>query len=205
MINIDKQIIKYSTEQSRVTNIVWYSVAQSCSTVCDPTGCNLPGSSVMGFFRQEHWSGLPFPFPGDLPDPGIEPTSPVVSPAFSGGFFTTEPPRKPCSYKWLDRKEEGVCVCVCVCVCVWDGAGVLMCDWVAQDNQLYLPQTWMTNRSQSFSHGKMVARCSVGGKLRRAPGREDPWPMREEPEQGPGRGVQREPGEVGLSLNRSRK
>ena len=53
-INIDKQIIKYSTEQSRVTNIVWYSVAQSCSTVCDPIGCNLPGSSVVGFFRQEH-------------------------------------------------------------------------------------------------------------------------------------------------------
>ena len=31
----------------------------------------------MGFFRQEYWSGLPFPFPGDLPDPGIEPGSPA--------------------------------------------------------------------------------------------------------------------------------
>ena len=40
----------------------------------------------MGFFRQEHWSGLPFPSSGDLPDPGIEPTSPV-SPALAGGFF----------------------------------------------------------------------------------------------------------------------
>ena len=39
----------------------------------------------MGFSRQEYWSGLPFPSPGDLPDPGIEP----VYPALVGGFFTT--------------------------------------------------------------------------------------------------------------------
>ena len=45
----------------------------------------------MGFSRQEYWSGLPFPSPGDLPNPGIEPTSP----ALAGGFFTTEPPGKP--------------------------------------------------------------------------------------------------------------
>ena len=42
----------------------------------------------MGFSRQEYWSGLPFPSPGDLPDPGLEPASPV-SPALAGGFFTT--------------------------------------------------------------------------------------------------------------------
>ena len=42
----------------------------------------------MGFPRQEYWSGSPFPSPGDLPDPGIEPQSP----ALAGGFFTTEPP-----------------------------------------------------------------------------------------------------------------
>ena len=35
----------------------------------------------MGFPRQEYWSGLPFPSPGDLPDPGIEPTAPATSPA----------------------------------------------------------------------------------------------------------------------------
>ena len=46
----------------------------------------------MGFSRQEYWSGLPFPSLGDLPNPGIKPTSPVF-PAFAGGFFTTEPPR----------------------------------------------------------------------------------------------------------------
>ena len=45
----------------------------------------------MEFFRQEYWSGLPFPPPGDLPDPGIEPVSPSAS-ELAGGFFTTEPP-----------------------------------------------------------------------------------------------------------------
>ena len=40
----------------------------------------------MGFPRQEYWSGVPFPPPGDLPDPRIEPTS-VVSPALAGGFY----------------------------------------------------------------------------------------------------------------------
>ena len=42
----------------------------------------------MGFPRQEYWSGLPFPSPGDLLQPGIKPMSPV-SPASPGGFFTT--------------------------------------------------------------------------------------------------------------------
>jgi hypothetical protein len=42
----------------------------------------------MGFSRQEHWSGLPFSLPGDLPDPGIEPKS-LTSPALAGRFFAT--------------------------------------------------------------------------------------------------------------------
>ena len=45
----------------------------------------------MGFSRQEYWSGLPFPSPGDLPNLGVEP---CVS-CSAGGFFTTEPPWKP--------------------------------------------------------------------------------------------------------------
>ena len=48
----------------------------------------------MGFPRQEYWSGLPFPPPGDLPDPGIEPVS-LASSALAGGVLTTEPPGKP--------------------------------------------------------------------------------------------------------------
>ena len=45
----------------------------------------------MEFSRQEYWSELPFPSPGDLPDPGIE----LASPALIGRFFTTEPPGEP--------------------------------------------------------------------------------------------------------------
>ena len=56
--------------------------------------CSPPGSSVHGFSRQEYWSGLPFPSPGDLPHPGIEP----VSPALAGIFFTSEPTGKPSEY-----------------------------------------------------------------------------------------------------------
>ena len=45
----------------------------------------------MGFFRQEYWSGVPFPSPGDLPNPGIEPGSPT----FQADALTSEPPGKP--------------------------------------------------------------------------------------------------------------
>ena len=47
-----------------------------------------------GFSRLEYWSGLPSPSPGELPDPGIEPTSPLF-PAWTSRFLTTEPPGKP--------------------------------------------------------------------------------------------------------------
>ena len=45
----------------------------------------------MGFSRQEYWSGLPFPSPGDLPNPGIEPRSPTLQ----ADALTSEPPGKP--------------------------------------------------------------------------------------------------------------
>ena len=49
--------------------------------------CSLPGSSFHGILQQEFWNGLPCPPPGDLPDPGIEPTT-LMSPALAGRFFT---------------------------------------------------------------------------------------------------------------------
>ena len=62
--------------------------------------CQAPQS--LEFSRLEYWSGLPFPPPGDLPDPGIEPRSP----ALRVDCLPSDPPGKP------------VCVCVCVCVCI---------------------------------------------------------------------------------------
>ena len=57
----------------------------------NPVDCACQAPLSMGFSRQEYWSGLPFPSPGDLPDSGIEPRSP----ALADRFFTIEPCGKP--------------------------------------------------------------------------------------------------------------
>ena len=70
----------------------WFGlVAKSCPTLAIPwtVACQAPLST--GFSRQEYWSGLPLPSPGDLPNPGIE----LTSPALVGRFFFSEPPGKP--------------------------------------------------------------------------------------------------------------
>ena len=56
-------------------NLYCCLVARSCPTLCNPMDYSPPGSSVMGFPRQDYWSGLPFPSPGDLPDPVVKPMS----------------------------------------------------------------------------------------------------------------------------------
>ena len=53
-------------------------VAKSCPTPVIPWTVACQAPLPMGFSRQEYWSGLPFPSPGDLPDPGIEPESPAL-------------------------------------------------------------------------------------------------------------------------------
>ena len=53
-------------------------VTHSCPTLCVSMDCSLTGSSVHGILRQEYWSGLPCPPPGDLPSPGIEPRCPTL-------------------------------------------------------------------------------------------------------------------------------
>ena len=73
------------------SEVKWSEVAQSCPTLCDPMDCSLSGSPSMGFSRQECWSGLPFPSPGDLPNPGIEPGSPTLQ----ADALPSELPGKP--------------------------------------------------------------------------------------------------------------
>ena len=82
---------RYST--SVVTEIE-SEIAQSCPTLCDPMDCSLPGSSVHGILQARILSGLPFPSPGDLPNPGFEPRFP----ALQADALTTEPPEKPQSH-----------------------------------------------------------------------------------------------------------
>ena len=80
----------------------------------------------MGFSRQKCWNGLPFPSPGDLPDPGIEPGSP----ALQADALPSEPPGKPMWDGWLQFrkgvqfwKAHQVAPCLevswCSCICVY--------------------------------------------------------------------------------------
>ena len=75
------------------------SVTQSCPTLTDPQTF---------FFRQEYWSRLPFPSPGDLPNPGIEHTS-----ALASRFFTTE---SPLSMELLSHKKNKIMPLAATCV-----------------------------------------------------------------------------------------
>ena len=79
-----------------LNGVLFVLVAQTCPTLYNPMDCSLPDSSVQGIFQARilEWVQEPFPPPGDLPSPGIEPASPV-SPALAGRFFTLVPPRKP--------------------------------------------------------------------------------------------------------------
>ena len=80
---------------------------QSCLTLCDPMGYSPQAPLSMGFSRLEYWSGLPCPPPGDLPDPGIKPTSPMP-PALAGGFFTTGATWEAHPLSWLWQVPVGL-------------------------------------------------------------------------------------------------
>ena len=95
--------IYYLTDINYVTHKfsphrLWYSLSV-CVLICVllfaiPWTVARHTPLSMEFSRQEYWSRLPFPIAGDLPNPGIEPTS-LASPAWAGRFFTTAPPGKP--------------------------------------------------------------------------------------------------------------
>ena len=71
-----------SYSQARVCSLSYVQLFATPQTVARQSPVS------MGFPRQDYWSGLPFPTPGDLPNPWIEPMSPM-SPALAGRFFTT--------------------------------------------------------------------------------------------------------------------
>ena len=75
-------------------------VVMLCPTLATPWIEAHQASLSMGFSRQEYWSGLPFPFPGDHPDPGINSASLAGVSCIAGGFFTAEPLEKPQWTQW---------------------------------------------------------------------------------------------------------
>ena len=66
-------------------------LSHSCLTLCKPIDCSLPGSSVCGILQQEYWRVFPFPSPGDLPNPRVEPGSS----ALHADSLPSEPPGNP--------------------------------------------------------------------------------------------------------------
>ena len=90
----------------------WYrslasEVNRSCPTLCDPMDCSRQLPPSMEFSRQEYWSGLPFPSPGDLPNPGIEPGSFALQ-ADSLPFV---PPKKPQNTTYGNTENIYVHIC----------------------------------------------------------------------------------------------
>ena len=81
--------------------VSYFSCVQLCVTLWTVT-CQVPLS--MGFSRQDYWSGLPFPSPGDLPDPGIKPVS-LTSPALTNRFFTIGATWEALQLGWSEVKS----------------------------------------------------------------------------------------------------
>ena len=92
MISMGSSLKKIRGKTPNVISHWWWRF--SCSVVSDsvtPRTAAHQAPLFTGFSRQEHWSELPFPPPGDLLDPGIE----LLYPALASGFFITESPEKP--------------------------------------------------------------------------------------------------------------
>ena len=85
-------VIIYSAQRASCTKVK-VSVTQTCPTFCDPMDCVRQAPLSLGFSRPEYWSGLPFPSPGDLPNPGIE----LESPALQADSLPSEPPGNLCN------------------------------------------------------------------------------------------------------------
>ena len=82
-------------------------VAQLCQLSGTPLTVGHQATLFMGFPRQEYWSGLPFPSPGNLPDPGIKP----VSPALQADSLQSELPEKPTYIYTNNFLLHVVCLC----------------------------------------------------------------------------------------------
>ena len=87
----------------------------------------------MGFPSQEYWSGLPFPPPGDIHNPGIKP----MSSALADGFFTTEP-RGKCVYVYCMHMYNTVCVCISHFLCMLHFLYPFLHQWTQAGSTFWL-------------------------------------------------------------------
>ena len=105
--------LSHQENPSDTAHICTCSVAQSCPILCNSMNCSLPG--FVRLFRQECWSSLPFPPPGDLPNSRIKPMSPE-SPALARGLFTIAPPGKVMMTELGNMEGTGLGGKCCQCV-----------------------------------------------------------------------------------------
>ena len=96
----------------------------------------------MGFSRQEYWSGFPFPSPGDLPNPGLEPRSLVLAER----FFTTEPPGKTIlsSYWWNFLKPRWT-LRNCGCDAIFGSNAIIFIVKTLIDEHEFIPWVFSSN------------------------------------------------------------
>ena len=102
--------------------IVVVAVLSHVQLFCDPTTVALQALPSMEFLRQEYWSGLPVPYPGDFPNTGIKPGSPTLQ----ADSLSSEPPQKPVtlvfppllSSRHLPSHDVILCICLII-VCLF--------------------------------------------------------------------------------------
>ena len=78
---------------------------QSCLTLCSPKNCSPPGSSVQGILQARILEWVAFPPPGDLPDPGIKPASPLAPALQADSLLLSHWGRQKLIYLFLKKKK----------------------------------------------------------------------------------------------------
>ena len=106
-----------------------HACAQLCPTLCDPMDSSHPGSSVHGISQAEHWCGLPFPTPGDIPNPGIELVS-LVSPALQVDSLPWSHQGSPIMLEGESRKSSSGLFWKMSRTCREEGRGKVMLCWI---------------------------------------------------------------------------
>ena len=101
-------------------------VDQLCPTLCDPMDCNPQAPVSLELSRQEYWSGLSFPSPGDLPDPGIEPRSP----ALQVDSLLSEPQGSPVIWEIRIQTKMSYYFTATVCVLGCSVSCATLCDHI---------------------------------------------------------------------------
>ena len=119
-------------------------VSQSCLTLCHPMDCGPPGSSVHGILQIRTLDGLPFPSPGDLSYPGIEP----LSPALQADSFLLEPSGKPQQAVYLHIKADQT-----------DLNRELNQEWKKQKHILITVARWSWSDPQKWKQAKLRIHC----------------------------------------------